>query len=194
MHIGHWDGRVRQHGINEGSQCWQQFIITLACTWSVPVRTLVDRAEITWKEKRNVIPKVIPATAYDLPDPRSFWDLEGVPVLVRGLVKTQELEDIQKSNYIKPEAKPALTLLGKRMSKNVFKEYLNGKILPPAPIVEGVSQKFGRHYKLKALQMLHRVLSIENIGVNDLERYALTIENWMIRCFRSEKQRAWQGL
>lgn len=70
---------------------------------------------------------------------------------------------------------------------------MTGKILPPAPIVEGVSQKFGRKYKLQALSMLHRVLAMKDVSVMTLERYALYIESWMVRAFRGEGMKAWQG-
>lgn len=109
--------------------------------------------------------------------PEDLWELEDVPVLVRGLFQRSLLRADKWIPRVKQSAIPELQTYVSRMSQRVFSDYLLGNYNAPSPTVDRVGIKYDGVYKERANQLILKILDIRNVSQR-------TVELWITRQLR----------
>ncbi|APG76002.1 hypothetical protein 2 [Hubei toti-like virus 21] len=173
--LGHWNERLKSLGSYLGPREINAFNITLAKSWGIRDVDAVKEARVEWKECQARIrrPTSWPAPLHHYAD---YWNLEGIPVLIRPYVITGALDKGTWTKLAKPEMIPQIAAYIRRVSKNVARAYLSGQISLPWPMLDGIAMKYGNTVR-KVLDMrLRQICNIKDLGLRELSEFAGWLE------------------
>nr|QVG74808.1 hypothetical protein 2 [Totiviridae sp.] len=173
--LGHWDTRLKNYGSYLRPREIEAFKVILAKSWGIRDVDAVKEARIEWKDCNMTIkrPTQWPAP---LPHYSEFWDLEGIPVLIRPHVITGALDSGTWQKLAKPEMVPQIAGYIRRVSKNVARAYLSGQVGLPWPMLDGIAMKYGSVVRKMLDVKLRQICNIKDLGMRDLSQYAGWLE------------------
>lgn len=173
--LGHWNTRLRNFGTYLRPRDINAFKVILAKSWGVRDVDVVKEARIEWNPCQLRIRRPT-----HWPEPllhyAEYWDLKGIPVLLRPHVITGALDSGTWPKLAKPEMIPQITKYLRRVSKNVARAYLSGQTGLPWPMLDGIAMKYGAAVRKNLDLKLRQICNIKDIGMRDLSEYAGWLE------------------
>ena len=176
--LGAWKDRLADIGWGpQGSQRWE-LERALAASWGIRESDLVGRVDYWFEEveKREGRP---PEAVNLVPDASKLWDLESVPVQLRGGYQRSLVEQGVEEERLVPGAAVTVKRWRGRMSRRVYAGWLLGAFQVPTPLVETVGPRYGSGVKQWGKLMLRAVLSAPNISLKGVETGCLWLEKRM---------------
>lgn len=173
--LGAWHYRLRAAGVALDPIHRKEFGEILAATWGIREARLKGKVDVVWEEIDKVKPSP-PVSGEMLPHPNELWDLEGVPILAREIVKKQALDNRCWKEWIKPERLTDVERLERRMSRSVFRLYLSGNWSPPIPPSEQQHARYGVSVKRWATDWVLRFFGNANMSLQRLTKRLLWLE------------------
>nr|UCD53719.1 MAG: hypothetical protein 2 [Totiviridae sp.] len=173
--LGHWDARLKSFGSYLQSREIEAFKITLAKSWGIRDVDAVKEAKVEWK-KCNLEMKKPTQWPPPLLHYTEYWNLEGIPVLIRPYVITGALDAGTWPKLAKPEMLPQITSYIRRVSKNVSRSYLSGQVSLPWPMLDGIAMKYGNIVRKNLDVRLRQICNIKDLGMRELSEYAAWLE------------------
>lgn len=172
---GHWNTRIKNLGGYIGPRELKSFDITLSKSWGIRDVDAIKDIRVEWKNCNMEIKK-----PHQWPEPllhySAYWNLEGIPVLIRPYVITGALEKGTWHSLAKPEMIPQITSYIRRVSKNVSKAYLSGQIGLSWPMLDGIAMRYGCAIRKVLDVKLRQICNIKDLGMRDLSEYAAWLE------------------
>ncbi|KAL4720683.1 hypothetical protein ACJJTC_001317 [Scirpophaga incertulas] len=121
---GQWKDRLKRVGLKLEGRHKEEFEGLLARTWGLREADITGKVEVSWEEE-EIIPARYPSLANPpLPRGGELWDLDHVPVLLRGPLKSQAMEDGTWRGWIKEECRQIAEYCYRRMTSTVFNIYM----------------------------------------------------------------------
>ncbi|KAL4705583.1 hypothetical protein ACJJTC_006911 [Scirpophaga incertulas] len=100
---GQWGDRIKRLGVRLEGRHKEEFEGLLARTWGLREADITGKVEVAWTEEEVIKPYNPSLANPPLPRGGDLWDLDHVPVLLRGPLKAQAMEDGTWKNWIKKE-------------------------------------------------------------------------------------------
>lgn len=178
---GKWAGRLKRRGIVLDDVSKEQFAEALALSWGIEETALVGKVWHVWDRIVPVHSSAVDQRSVEVPRPETLWPEDMAPALVqsqwaRTLVRTGRWKDL-----VREEARDWLLHYEKRVSRRVFRAYILGEWKPPAPVLEGISPRFGSELKEWASRQLRKALNTKDMSIALMERKMLWIEERLKR-------------
>ncbi|APG75998.1 hypothetical protein 2 [Hubei toti-like virus 20] len=173
--LGHWNTRLRNFGAYLQPRDIDAFKIVLAKSWGIRDVDAIKEARVEWKQTNMKI-KCPHAWPEPLLHYMEYWNLEGVPVLLRPHVISGALANGTWQDLAKPEMVPQISAYLKKVSKNVSRAYLSGQVGLPWPMLDGIAMKYGAAIR-KVLELrLRQICNMKDLGMRELSEYAGWLE------------------
>nr|QVG74812.1 hypothetical protein 2 [Totiviridae sp.] len=173
--LGHWDTRLRNFGMYLRPSDLTTFKVLLAKSWGIREVDAVKEARVEWKpcQMRIRAPSHWPEPLLHYSE---YWNLQGIPVLLRPHVISGALDNGTWQYLAKPEMVSQISTYIKKVSKSVSRAYLTGQIKLPWPILDGIAMKYGDHIRHTLNMKLRQICNIKDLGLKDLSEYAAWLE------------------
>lgn len=173
--LGKWEGRLSEIGVVLRGSRQRDLNYVLARSWGMREADLLGKVWVNFVRRERISP-LAPGSPDLVPKVSEAWDLEHVPALVRNIYQRQLVEDGRWREGVKASWWNILDEYSRRMSAQLFGDWLVGDVKVPAPMVHQVGMRYGYALKQRAEQWLRHGLGSQNIGWGKLERHLLWIE------------------
>lgn len=173
--LGHWNTRLKNFGSYLGERERESFNITLAKSWGIKDVDIVKNVEVVWNkcDLKITQPTQWPAPLLHYAE---YWELEGIPVLIRPYVIRGALDNGNWVHLAKPQMIPQITAYMRKVSKNVARSYLSGQISLPWPMLDGIAMKYGASVRKVLDTRLRQICNIKDLGMRQLSEYVAWLE------------------
>jgi len=176
-HLGKWLARLAHLGLDQGS-VRGDIDALIAESWGVNESLIRRKLSLTWR----VIPrlKAVAPSGIHPPMPRveTLWKMDGIPKVLRGLVQRMDARRVSWT-HLEGWARALIPSWQKRMSSQVFANYILGAYTPPIPVLDHALPKYLLPYSSDASWMLRKVLANRGSTTLGVMGGALWIEQWL---------------
>lgn len=124
--MGHWVARLREKKVLLDERAEADFKIHLARTLGLRESQVYGECTYEWSIQEKFAPRFHGGSSTSVMDSEDQWDLEDVPVLVRGIFQRSLLRADSWVSRVKSSEIPELRAYMGRMSQRVFSDYLLG--------------------------------------------------------------------
>lgn len=176
VNLGTWTTRFEQLGWEMDEITYEQFQRDLCFSWGLRESQVWGCAYSKLVEVPRITPLPIPQIQVDLPRADEIWEVEKVPVQVRGMLKRQCLRLNTGFSWMKREYHGLVAKLKKMTSIRIWMGYLTGEWTCPVPLVGTVGPSYGSAIKKWADRMILKAIGSGVDNFRDFERNMLWIE------------------
>ncbi|UQS94391.1 MAG: putative poly-capsid protein [Corcyphos virus 2] len=183
VNLGVWQRRIKEHEVELNAAGRIQIIDSLLASWGIREADRVKTGSFSFVELEQTS-GYLPEVRGSLPSDHEIWELDHIPVQIRGVLKRNLVQREDFSRFVKPGWSTWISMMMKRVSNRVFQGIMNRDFTIPCVLTDNVGLRYALDSKRIAQSMLDGTLSSKGCSLAKVQRAMLGIEEFLRREMR----------